>query len=32
LGFRCLGDGNPFDEDGIPHVEMISAPETHDIF
>ena len=32
LGFRCLGDGNPFDEDGIPHVEMISAPEAHDIF
>jgi len=23
LGFRCLGEGNPFDEDGIPHIEMI---------
>lgn len=25
LGFRCLGDGNPVDEDGIPHVEMLAS-------
>jgi ElaA protein len=26
LGFVCLGDGNPVDEDGIPHIEMIFSP------
>ncbi len=28
LGFVCLGDGNPFDEDGIPHIEMLASPRT----
>jgi ElaA protein len=23
LGFALVGDGNPYDEDGIPHVEML---------
>jgi ElaA protein len=23
LGFSLVGEGNPFDEDGIPHVEMV---------
>jgi ElaA protein len=26
LGFVCLGDGNPFDEDGIPHIAMMASP------
>jgi ElaA protein len=24
IGFVPLGDGNPFDEDGIPHIEMLA--------
>jgi ElaA protein len=23
LGFSLKGDGNPYDEDGIPHIEMV---------
>jgi len=26
LGFHCLHEGNPHDEDGIPHIEMIYRP------
>jgi len=25
LGFVCLGDGNPVDEGGIPHIQMIAT-------
>jgi ElaA protein len=26
LGFHCLNEGNPYDEDGIPHIEMVFRP------
>jgi ElaA protein len=27
LGFVCVGDGNPVDEDGIPHIQMLASSD-----